>query len=80
MTSGARRRTSLRRRWPVARHSARLVARVVLVPAGAGAADARRRVADVLLRAAAAGIAPSDIPAPEAPANELPSASGEKAA
>lgn len=32
--------------------SARLVARVVLVPAGAGAAEARRRVADVLLRAA----------------------------
>lgn len=52
--------------------SARLVARVVLVPAGAGAAEARRRVADVLLRAASSappqadGGSPSDAAEPAA--------------
>ena len=34
--------------------SPRLIVRVVFVPGGAGAADARRRVADVLLRGARA--------------------------
>ena len=56
--------------------SARLVVRIVFVP-GAGAADARRRVAEVLLRAAAAGGRTADTPAPETPANAPP---GEKAA
>ena len=66
-------------RWPVSR-SARLVLRVVLVPAGTGAADARRRVADVLLRAAAAGAAPSDTPDPVIAANDSPPLPSEKAA
>lgn len=53
--------------------SARLVVRVVHVPAGPGAADARRRVADVLLRAATASARPEGPNAatpdsPEAPA------------
>ncbi len=60
--------------------SARLVVRVVFVPAGAGAADARRRVADVLLRAASAAVAPSETRAPEAPANDHSPPPGEKAA
>ena len=44
--------------------SSRLVARVVLVPGGASAAEARRRVADVLLHAATAG---AEAPAPAEP-------------
>jgi len=44
--------------------SAGLVARVVLVPGGAGAADARRRVADVLLRAALARTEPPAVAEP----------------
>ena len=60
--------------------SPRLVVRVVLVSAGAGAADARRRVAEVLLRAATAGAEPSDTPAAPPPANEPPERPGEKAA
>ena len=59
--------------------SARLVVRVVFVP-GAGAAGARRRVADVLLRAANAGAAPSETPAPGLPANDPSPPPGEKAA
>jgi hypothetical protein len=59
--------------------SARLVVRVVFVPA-AGAADARRRVADVLLRAANAGADPSEARAPESPANDHSPPPGEKAA
>ncbi len=59
--------------------SARLVVRVVLVPAGAGAADARRRVADVLLRAASGAAAPCQTRVPETPAND-PAPLGEKAA
>ena len=59
--------------------SARLVVRVVFVPT-AGAADARRRVADVLLRAANAGAALSDARAPETPANDPSPSPGEKAA
>ena len=43
--------------------SARLVVRVVFVPAGPGAAEARRRVADVLLGAARSAT-PADPPAP----------------
>ncbi len=60
--------------------SARLVVRVVFVPAGASAADARRRVADVLLRAASAAVASSEIRAPETPANDPSPPPGEKAA
>ena len=60
--------------------SARLVVRVVFVAAGAGAADARRRVADVLLRAASAGAEPSDTHAEPTPANEPHALLGEKAA
>ncbi len=60
--------------------SARLVVRVVFVPAGAGAADARRRVAEVLLRAASVAAAPSDTRAPESPANNPSPRPGEKAA
>jgi len=59
--------------------SARLVLRVVFVP-GAGAADARRRVADVLLRAANAGAASLESLAPESPANDPSPSPGEKAA
>ncbi len=59
--------------------SARLVVRVVLVPTGAGAADARRRVADWLLRAATSGSA-SNAPAVAAPAPTPPSPPDEKAA
>ena len=66
-------------RWPVAR-SGRLVVRVVLVPAGAGAADARQRVADVLLRVASAAVARSETHAPETPANDPSPPPGEKAA
>lgn len=43
--------------------SARLVVRVVFVPAGPGAAEARRRVADVLLKAARS-VTPADAPTP----------------
>ncbi len=60
--------------------SARLIVRIVLVPGGAGAADARRRVADVLLCAACAGAEPSDTPAATTPANDPPARPGEKAA
>ena len=60
--------------------SARLVVRVVFVPAGAGAAGARRRVADVLLRAASAAAAPCETRVPETPANDPSPPSGEKAA
>ena len=59
--------------------SARLVVRVVFVP-GAGAADARRRVAEVLLCAASAGAAPAETQAPGAPANDPSPPPGEKAA
>ena len=59
--------------------SARLVVRVVFVPA-AGAADARRRVADVLLCAANAGGRTADTPASGSPANEPASPPAEKAA
>ena len=59
--------------------SARLIVRVVFVPAGAGAADACRRVAEVLLRAASAAVAPSESRAPETPANDLSPPPGEKA-
>ncbi|MSP55949.1 MAG: hypothetical protein EXR69_10155 [Myxococcales bacterium] len=59
--------------------SARLVVRVVFVP-GAGAADARRRVAEVLLRAASAADAPSETRAPETPANHASPPPREKAA
>lgn len=59
--------------------SARLVVRVVFVP-GAGAADARRRVAEVLLRAATAVPANSDAPAAGTPANESTAPPAEKAA
>ncbi len=60
--------------------SAGLVVRVVFVPAGAGAADVRRRVADVLLRAARAAGAPSETRAAETPANDPSPPPGEKAA
>ena len=60
--------------------SARLVVRVVFVPAGAGAADARRRVADVLLRAASVAAALAEPRAPETPANDPSPPPGEKAA
>lgn len=60
--------------------SARLVVRVVFVPAGAGAADARRRVADVLLRAASVAADPSETRAAESPANDPSHPPGEKAA
>ncbi len=59
--------------------SARLVVRVVFVP-GAGAADARRRVADVLLRAANTGAASFESRGPESPANDPSPSPGEKAA
>lgn len=58
--------------------SARLVVRVVFVPV-AGAADARRRVADVLLRAASRA-ALSETQALETPANDPSPPQGEKAA
>ena len=60
--------------------SARLVVRVVFVPAGAGAADARRRVADVLLRAASAAAAPSGTRASATAANDPSPPTNEKAA
>ena len=60
--------------------SARLVVRVVFVPAGAGASDARRRVAEVLLRAASAAANPRETRVPETPANDPSPPSGEKAA
>jgi len=60
--------------------SARLVVRVVFVPAGTGAADARRRVAEVLLRAASVAAAPSETQAPGTPANDPTPPPGEKAA
>ena len=60
--------------------SARLVVRVVLVPAGAGAADSRRRVADLLLRAATTEPGPSDRPAGAVPTPESPAPPGENAA
>lgn len=66
------------RRWPVAR-SARLVVRVVFV-AAAGAAEARRRVADVLLRAATTPAAAADTPAPTITAPEPSPPLHEKAA
>jgi hypothetical protein len=59
--------------------SARLVVGVVFVP-GAGAADARRRVVDVLLRAANAGAALPEPPGQEASANDPSPPAGEKAA
>ena len=59
--------------------SARLVVRVVFVP-GAGAADARRRVAEVLLRAATDAPVNSDAPAPGTLANEPTAPPAEKAA
>lgn len=59
--------------------SAGLVLRVVLV-ARAGAAEARRRVADVLLRAATTRATPCDTPDPLIAANEPPARAGEKAA
>lgn len=55
--------------------SARLVVRVVLVPAGPCAADARRRVAEVLLRAARSAT-PADAPAPINGATAAPDPSG----
>lgn len=60
--------------------SVRLVVRVVHVPAGPGAADARRRVADVLLRAAASGATRPDAPAPTSEAPEPPRPTGSRAA
>ena len=60
--------------------SARLIVRVVFVPAGAGAADARRRVADVLLRAASAAAAPCETRAPETSATDPTPPASEKAA
>jgi hypothetical protein len=60
--------------------SARLVLRVVLVPAGPGAADSRRRVADLLLRAATAEPGPSERAAGAVPTPEAPGPPGEKAA
>lgn len=60
--------------------SARLVVRVVLVPAGASAAEARRRVADVLLRAATPRDTTADATAPPIPASEPPALPSEKAA
>jgi hypothetical protein len=59
--------------------SARLVVRVVFVP-GAGVADARRRVADVLLCAANAGAEAPDAATTPAHANEPPMPPREKAA
>jgi len=59
--------------------SVQLVVRVVHV-ARAGAAEARRRVADVLLRAARARAAQGDPPGPVIAANEPPAPAGEKAA
>ncbi len=58
--------------------SARLVVRVVFV-AAAGAAEARRRVADMLLRAAMSHAASID-GAPPMPANEPLASPSEKAA
>lgn len=60
--------------------SALLVVRVVLVHAGAGAADSRRRVADLLLRAATTESRPSDRPAEAGPTPEPPAPPDEKAA
>ena len=60
--------------------SARLVVRVVFVPAGASAANARRRVADVLLRAATSPAGSSDTPAATMPANDPLTPPSEKAA
>jgi hypothetical protein len=59
--------------------SARLVARVVLVPDGAGAADARRRVAEVLLRAAMARTEPPALaePTPDPTPAASPPAGGD---
>ncbi len=59
--------------------SARLVVRVVLV-AAAGAAEARRRVADVLLRAATTRAEPADAPAPTIAVAESSQPPHEKAA
>lgn len=59
--------------------SARLVVRVVLV-AAEGAAEARRRVADMLLRAAMSGTASTDAAPPSVPANEPLASPSEKAA
>jgi hypothetical protein len=59
--------------------SAGLVLRVVLV-ARAGAAEARRRVADVLLRAAMSRAASTDAAPPPMPANEPLASPSEKAA
>ncbi len=59
--------------------SAGLVLRVVIV-ARAGAAEARRRVADVLLRAAAVRAAPCDTADPVIAANQPSAPAGEKAA
>lgn len=55
--------------------SPRLVARVVFVPGGAGAADARRRVVDVLMRAAIARAEPPDLAEPTPAPNPDPDAS-----
>lgn len=54
-----------------------LVLRVVYVPGGAGAADARRRVVDVLLQAASSTAGGA---APTPSANESVASPGEKAA
>jgi hypothetical protein len=61
------------------RRRARLVLRVVYV-ASARAVDARRRVADVLLRAAFARDSSRDDDAPGDPASEPPTSPREKAA
>lgn len=59
---------------------ARLAVRVVFVPVGAGAADARRRVADVLLRASNLRTELSDPLLSESPPPDPPARSGEKTA
>lgn len=59
---------------------AAFVVRVVYVPGGAGAADARRRVVDVLLRAAGAAQVSADATAPPAPVDPSPGVPGENAA
>ena len=60
--------------------NARLRVRIVLVPAEHGVTDARRRVAELLLRAANAGAEHSDVAVLTTPANVPPPPPGEKAA
>ncbi len=57
-----------------------LALRVVYVPGGVGAADARRRVVDVLLRAAIARAELAEAPSPTITVPEPPSSPHEKAA